>query len=116
ALWHFLIGLNPVVDETALHLRYYWPAKFKVAFAPMVGVLSIAKPFVANTDTPGKAYLAIDDQQFAMAAIVHTIEVVPVQWPKNLYYCACFAHVGNEIGIHRAGAYAIEQNPHLDTV
>src|SRR5690606_38069106 len=83
ALDHFVIGLDPVIGETALKLRDDRTPDFKVTVTPMGRILCVAKPFVTDAYASGEANLSIHNQDFPVRAIVHAVKVVPVQGTKE---------------------------------
>ena len=48
----------------------------------MVGILRVAGPFVGDADAAGESDLAVDDQQLAVRAVVHSGEVIPARLVK----------------------------------
>ena len=54
------------------------PFDAEVRVAPMIGVLRVATPFVGDADAAGEADLAVDDEQLAVRAVVHPLQVGPM--------------------------------------
>ena len=55
--------LEPVVEEGRLHLGDGGALDAEVRLAPVVLVLRVPEPFVADADAAGEADAAVDDEQ-----------------------------------------------------
>ena len=82
--------------------------------APVLGVLRVPAPLVADPDAAGEADVAVDDQQLAMGAVVHAIEVVPAQGMELAHLHPGVAHLLELLLLHLVAADPVQQDVDLD--
>jgi len=70
---------EPVVHECRLTLRDDRPFNFEVRVAPVLRILSVARPHIGDSDTAREADFSVYNKQLSMCAVVHSAEVVPTQ-------------------------------------
>src|ERR1700731_4559237 len=70
-------GLHPVAEEARLELGYNRPHYLVVIVAPMLRGIGISGPEIGDARAANERNRAVNDQQFAMAAIVVTPWVRP---------------------------------------
>src|SRR6185295_1464823 len=74
-----------------------------------------AGPLIGNADAAGEAYFSVDDEQFAVRAIVQLREVIPVRLVIAAYLYSRLLHF-LQIGLlHLIAADPVEQHVHLDS-
>ena len=76
---HLAGRLAEVLVERPLQQAHDRAADPDVRVAPVLLALRVAEPVVGDADASGKPDLAVDDQDLAVAAVVHFLEGIPAQ-------------------------------------
>ena len=103
-------SLDPIDHEDGLHLRDDRSRDFEVSVAPVLGILRVAGPLVADADPAGEADRAIDDEQLAMSAVVEPREVIPFRRVISFHLAACLFQLLEQCFVHFVGADPIKQD------
>jgi len=110
---HVTRRLQPVVVEDGLHLCDDRAFRLEVGVAPMIGILGVARPFVADAHAAGEADGPVDHQQLAMRAIVQLVERIPARRVKLPHFDAGVAHPAQQPLVHPRAADPVEQHMHF---
>jgi len=107
--------LGPVLLETAREVAHRRPLDAHVRLAPVVGILGVTRPLLADADAAREADSPVDDQRPPVQAVVDLVERVPVRRAKELHPRARRSPALDErvIDLHRA-AERVEQDADLD--
>ena len=77
AVQHVAACFQPVGHEDGLQLGDDWPGNFVMIIAPVLRRIGIASPLIRDSDTADETNFSIDNQQFAMTAIVVAARIQP---------------------------------------
>ena len=109
----FAGGGDPVVLENRLHLLRRRTLHPKLHVAPVFGIVGVAVPRIGDADAAVERYLSIDDQQFAMRAIVDPVQAVPVQRMKEGKLHAALAQRIDRGLLHARRSGPVSQHAHF---
>src|SRR5690242_18955562 len=77
---YFTRDLRPVVGKSRLHLCNRRPLHPEVGIAPVLRILRMPIPLVADADAARTADSPIDNQQRAVSSIIEPVDAVSGWW------------------------------------
>jgi hypothetical protein len=104
------MSLGPVDHKDGLHLRDDGAFDFEVGVAPVRRVLGVAGPGIADAHAAGEAHAAVDDEDFAVGAVVEMGEVIPAGRVVAQDDAAGGAQLVDEALVHAHGAGPVKED------